>query len=219
MRTPRLLILAILLLLPFGSAAHARKNVTTFPLQFRPTEETVQVGQLLPEAMTRRPVELQVLDGRRQEDPAAIGTRSDDDDVIHTLRAGNEVRGFVQDAVGRLMREWRVPTGPDADQILEMELTKLRLTETDKAVGATYKAEVQIRVVLRSRAGTSLWTADIFGDATRYGRKRSAENSNEVLSDALVEAVVSAFEHRNLQAAWATGEPTPTPTASSPPRD
>ena len=209
----------IVLAAALAAPAQASRKATSFPLEFRPTSESAHVGQLLPEAMTRLPGAVQVRDGRGLEDAAVIGTRSDDGDTIHTLRATNEIPAFVRDAVQELMRQWRVPTGADAPRVLDLELVKLRVTETDKAVGATYEAEAQFNVVLRDAAGTALWTAQIFGDATRYGRARSQENTREVISDALLEAIVSAFEHRNLQAAWVSGTPVVPPATASTPRD
>ena len=51
-----------------------------------------------------------------------------------------------------------------------------------------------------SSISTSLFTAD--GDATRYGRKFSNDNVNEVLSDALLEALADLLNHGGLQNAW-----------------
>jgi hypothetical protein len=211
MRSSRLLIAGLLAVATIWSPALARKGSTTLALEYRPTEETAHVGQLLPAAMRQRSVELQVRDGRGLEDATVIGTRSDNDDQIQILRATGGVIPFVLEALNHLTQEWGVPTGAGSELLLELELIKFKITETDKAVGSNYNSEAQLKIVLRDLAGNALWTAEIFGDASRYGRKGSIDNTNEVLSDALAEAVVSAFEHRNLQAAWSSGQPPAAP--------
>ena len=50
--------------------------------------------------------------------------------------------------------------------------------------------------------GRELWEGSAAGDATRYGKKFSNDNVNEVLSDALIEAFAALLDHGGLQSAW-----------------
>ena len=54
----------------------------------------------------------------------------------------------------------------------------------------------------KGRDGALLNSGVASGDARRYGKKRSAENCNEVLSDATKEAYANLFNNPGLQAAW-----------------
>jgi hypothetical protein len=57
-------------------------------------------------------------------------------------------------------------------------------------------------------AGDRLAELNSSAEANRYGRSRSAENCNEVLSDSLKEAFATALSDRKLQAAWTSGKAT-----------
>src|SRR5262249_18965300 len=80
--------------------------------------------------------------------------------------------------------------------------THLRLVASTKAVGSTYNVEIQVAFTLSDAKGRTLWEGAAKGDATRYGHARSAENANEVLSDAIKEAYANAFNDPGLQSAW-----------------
>ncbi len=53
----------------------------------------------------------------------------------------------------------------------------------------TYRAEVAVHLSVVDREGRSLWDGIASGDATRFGRSYRLENYEEVLSDAVVDAV------------------------------
>lgn len=218
-----LLILA--LLLTAAPASAARRNDPNVQLSFRPQEAVAPASATIPSHLRRQPVALRVVDGRPGDDPAAIGTRTDDDDRLVELRATVDVASFVEDVARRLARDWGLEVESETALSLAIELLTFEVVETNQAVGATFNATVHLEGSLR-RGAEQLWSGTASGDATRYGKKFSNENCNEVLSDALKESLAELLSLSSLHRAWDGGgagkaaarpaaEPTPAPDSTT----
>lgn len=186
------------------SAPHTRKTLGDLELRF--TRTLAGAVPALSGEMMSQPVSFSILD-KRVGDPSFLGERTDDDDEIYRTQARNAVGPFFEMVVGVLTTEWGVGQIENAPVRLEISLLHLRLMETNLAVGATFEAIARVGVKLHRADGALLWSGSSAGDATRYGKKFSDKNCNEVLSDALVEALAEAFSDPGLHRAWA-GEPT-----------
>jgi hypothetical protein len=77
-----------------------------------------------------------------------------------------------------------------------------------------YNAEVQVSFALKNASGAVLWEGTSNGDAGRYGKSRSEDNANEVLSDAIKQAYSDLFGNAGLQEAW-TGKGIPRASSTS----
>lgn len=183
-----------------------KKNDPNISLEFVPQQSVAGAELSVSPAVRERAVTLRVVDRRGEEDPRYLGTRTDDDDRLYTLRAVDEIVPFVHGALVRVARDGRLSVQEQAPRVLVVGLSELEITETNQAVGATFESWVRLDVELHSGAGETLWSGVGRGDATRYGKKFSNANCNEVLSDALLEAFVDALNDRELQTAWETGE-------------
>lgn len=194
-------LLALALLAP--AAAEAKKNDPNIPLSYTPTTSVAEASAVPTSAMREVAVAIEVEDDRAVDEPV-IGTRTNDDDQRVELRATGDVTDFVQASLIRQAQEWTFKTaeGDEADAVLAVRLTQFAVEETNQAVGATYEARVTLELALR-RGGEEKWSEVVSGDATRYGKKFSAENANEVLSDALAEALSLGLNHSGLRKAWA----------------
>lgn len=190
-------LVAIAVLLVMAAPASAKKNNPNVELDFRPQQAVAAAEADVTPDMLRRPVALRVEDMRR--DPEEIGTRTDDDDRKHTLRAVGDVREYAAAAIEELLDDWGVQTDDGAGLILEISLVQIDVLETNQAVGATFSANVRLAAELK---GAAQWSGTASGDATRYGKKFSNENVNEVLSDALLEAVANLLSEPGLHQAW-----------------
>lgn len=179
--------------------AVAKKNDPNVQLDFRPQQAVAAAEAAITPAMLRRPVAVRILDSRPGDDPAEIGTRTDDDDRRHTLRAVNDVPTYVTGVFEELLHQWGVKTQEDADLVLEITLVQFHILETNQAVGATFNGSVRIAAEVTSGGD---WAGGAFGDATRYGKKFSNANVNEVLSDALLEALANLLSDQGLHEAW-----------------
>ena len=180
----------------------------TMSLQYKPQEKLDPADAVLAPGITDRPVRLSIVDGRAESDPAVIGEISDHDDKIFPVRASNEVGAWANDVLTKYAAEWGIKAAPDAPLALTGKLTQLRLVASTKAMGSTYRVETQVAFTLADSRGRTLWQGTAGGDATRYGKERSADNANEVLSDAIKEAYTDIFNNTDLQSAW-LGKGTP----------
>jgi hypothetical protein len=186
----------------------------TMSLQYKPQERLDPADAVLAPGIADRPVRLSIVDGRTESDPAVIGEISDHDDKIFPVRASNDVAAWANDALTKYAAEWGIKAAPDAPLALTGKLTQLRLVASTKAMGSTYRVETQVAFTLADSRGRTLWQGTAGGDATRYGKERSADNANEVLGDAIKEAYTDVFSNSDLQSAW-LGKGTPI-TASAP---
>ncbi len=198
-------VIALLLAFP----AEAKKNDPNITLTFTP-QQAVAASMLSPSLeMRERAVSLEVVDARPGGEPADLGARTDDDDNLHRLRAVNEVVPFVEQTLIGVSAAAGLDVAAGSSLRLTVQLTDLAINETNQAVGATYESRVRLDLTLNDASGRALWSGRGYGDATRYGKKFSNENCNEVLSDALLEAFTTVLNSSAMQRAWATGEASP----------
>jgi uncharacterized lipoprotein YajG len=210
LRFTTLLILIALVATP----ALAKPNNPDITLEFSPTVAAGDVASPMIPAGTAIAIEVQ--DVRRNTEPDYLGTRTDDDDANFTLRATNDVIAFVNQALRATAASWNVPVQDDAAHRLIVELDMFRVHESNQVVGASYESEVRLVGRMQLPDGT---TAEVIkvGDATRYGKKFSNQNCNEVLSDALRESFASLLDDSRLwkaQAGAAVAEAT-TPSGAT----
>ncbi|HEX9942370.1 MAG TPA: hypothetical protein VGG03_10165 [Thermoanaerobaculia bacterium] len=206
-----------LILLGAAGAQAADKGIFTISLRYAPQESVGTSNAVLLPGITERPVKLSIAEGRAGDDPAVIGDSSDDDDRVWPVRASNDVIAWANEVLKKNAADWGIKTSDSAPLTLSGKLTRFRVVESNKAVGSTYNAEAQVAFTLADSQGRTLWEGATSGDATRYGRSRSAENTNEVLSDAIKEAYANLFNDAGLQNAWVgKGKPAASAPVASP---
>jgi hypothetical protein len=200
---------AALLLAAGSSALWAAKNNPSVALRFIPQQTVAAASATLVPEMIDRAVALRLRDRRPGSDPTRIGTRTDDDDRTHVLEATTDVVAFVDETARQVLAQWGLQLDTDAARVVELTLMDLQVTEANQAVGATFSAEVRLSGEVQDSSGRRLASANVFGDASRYGKKFSNENVNEVLSDALLEALAAFVSEGAVQTAWGGDNPTP----------
>ncbi|HSS48228.1 MAG TPA: hypothetical protein VLX28_04720 [Thermoanaerobaculia bacterium] len=202
-----------LLLLAAAGAQAKDSGPITVALKYTPQESVGSSSVMLAPGLGDRPVVLSLADGRPGADPAVIGENANDDEV-RPMRASNDPVAWANEVLRKNAADWGVKTAEKAPLTLAGKLVRLRALESRKAVGSTYTAEVQVSFALKDARGATLWEGAVAGDATRYGRKLSEENVNEVLSDATKQAYANLFNNAGLQDAWA-GKGKPVATAGT----
>ena len=86
------------------------------------------------------------------------------------------------------------PTG--ANRILSVKLRQFYVIETD-----TYKATVDCEVNVADNSGQALFNGGVTGENNTFGRSFSAENYQQVLSDATVQALRNLLKDQAFLAA------------------
>ncbi len=182
----------------------------TLTLQFVPQESTGTSAPKLSGAMVKRAVSVTFEDARPPSEVAQVGEGTDDHDHLFPWHSSNSVMEFATEVFHRTADGWGIQESEGADVTLALRITRFYVTEKDQAVGSTYAADARVGFALKDRTGVVLADGVSAGSARRYGRKRSGENCNEVLSDAIKEAYAKLFDQPNLQAAWSGQHPTST---------
>lgn len=199
---PSAVSLVALIVLLATTPLLAATNNPNVRLEYKPQQTVAPARFYLRAEIFDHPVRLEVSDHRPQSDPTDIGWRTNDADERFGLHATNDVEEFVADVLVQVARDHGIGLRDDAPKTLSIKLTRFRVEETNQAVGATYVANASLTGELRSESGEKLWEGVATGDATRWGRKFSNANCNEVLSDALLEAYAHLLSQDELQAAW-----------------
>lgn len=209
-------LLAALSLLIALRAGARDSGPLTMALQYTPQESVGTSSAVLAPGMADRPVRLSMADGRAGSDPTIIGEISDHDDKVFPVHASNDVAAWANEVLKKNAADWGIKVAPDAPLSLAGKLTQVHLNASTKALGSTYTVEIQVAFTLSDAKGRVLWEGASKGSATRYGHARSAENANEVLSDALKEAYANAINDPGLQSAWLGKSKPVAATASAP---
>lgn len=190
------------LLLLAALPAAAKKNDPEVQLRYVPQQAVAGSSAGIRSTARQTPIEVRLEDARDLDDALVIGSRTSDRDQLFDLVSVDPVGPFAQDVLERSAKEWGARLSEDAELVLVVELLTFEVTETNQAVGATYEASVKLFSQLENRSGKVLWTGSHEGDATRWGRKYSNANCNEVLSDALREAYAALLGDSALQSKW-----------------
>jgi uncharacterized lipoprotein YajG len=197
-------------------ALAADTGVLTINLRYAPQESVGSDSPTLLPGISERPVRLRVEDGRTVQDLAVIGQTTDDDDRLWDVRVGNSLTAWATEVLAKNAGEWGIRVDDRAPLTLAVKITRFKISESNKALGSTYNVDVLTELALQDGQGRTLWEGSAPGDATRYGKSRSEENINEVLSDGLKEAYAQGLADNGLQNAWiGKGKPTASGSSSS----
>lgn len=202
----RRLIAVFAFLIAFSALARDTRKELSVHLKFTPQEGVATTSPDLLPSTSEHPMAIRVEDGRGGDDAAKIGEGTNDDDDTFPIRAGSDVVGYVGETVRGMADAWGIQQGESADRVLNVRLMRFFVNESNKALGSMYAAEVKLAYVLTDGKGKKLAEGAVSGEAHRYGRARSADNSNEVLSDALKEAFAGVLSEPQMQQAWVSGK-------------
>jgi hypothetical protein len=213
----RRLAVAFLLLGCSAIPLFARGNLKelTVPLKFVPQEGVQSNTADLPPALLDQAVELRVEDARKLPDLLVIGKGTGGDDKSFPIHADREVRAFLQETLAGIGTEWSLKQAAPAKRVLVIQLTGYSVDEANKALGSIYTADVKLGFALRDASGRTLASGVGSGSTHRYGHAHSADNINEVMSDALKEAYANVLGDSMLQTAWVSGKPAGSPAAAA----
>ena len=153
----------------------------TVPLQLRTTQVPAAVS------FTQTPGRVYVApvqDGRTDKDRIGENQENTPPTPIYGDSSPTE---FVRAAVAEQLKNdgvTVVPSADGADAVLAMTLNRFWAQESPN-----YDAQVVLAVEVRSRSGATVWSGTASGHDGTFGRSLSAENYQQVLSNAVVNAV------------------------------
>lgn len=204
-RRPSIVRLApflLLALLAVPDAAGARKGDLKLSLKFVPQEGVSTYAPSNLAELSGKHVALRVTDGRKLDDAAAVGQGTTDEDATFRVLSNGDVVQFAREALATSLNGWDILVRDRAPVVLKAELLTFWVEESNKAVGSTYNAKARLAFELTDAEGGVFWKGTTSAEAERFGRKRSAANHNEVLSDALKQALSALFDNAGYREAW-----------------
>jgi len=205
---PVITVAMLSLFMASGVTARDTRKELTVNLRFAPQEGVQANSPDLTPAVLETTVAIRVEDARGGDAATTIGQGTNDDDQAFPIRASNDVDAYVADTVRQIGGGWGLKLADDSERVLTLRLTRFYVDESNKAMGSVYAAEVKVTYMLADRAGKKLIEGASSGTAHRYGRARSADNCNEVLSDSVKEAFANVLSEPRLQEAWSSGRTT-----------
>lgn len=210
--------LVVVLSLALAAFARDSRKEVTVNLKFSPQEGVAKNSPDIIPAALERSLAVRVEDGRTG-DAMEIGAGTNDDDQKFPIRASTDVLPYLDATLASVAGEWGVKSAAEPDRVLVLKLNRFFVDESNKAVGSVYTSEVKFTYALTDRAGKKLLEGAASGTATRYGRARSADNCNEVLSDALKDAFANVLGDSRVQEAWSSGRASTGGSGSSAPQE
>jgi uncharacterized lipoprotein YajG len=203
----RKLGLTILMMVTLAAFARDSRHELAVDLKFAPQEGVNSNSPDLTAGMLERTVTVRAEDGRTG-DPLEIGQGTNDDDQHFPIVASSPVIPYLKDTLTSVAGDWGLKVADAGERVLTVKLMRYFVDESNKAVGSVYASEVKLTFTLADKNGKQLMDGATSGSAHRYGRARSGENCNEVLSDALKEAYANLLSDPRVQAAWVSGKAT-----------
>lgn len=185
------------------STAHAADNRE--PLHVQLKMPAVKAARQVATSDPARGVGLRIEDGRGNAAGSVIGRATSDDEVLFPIIASNAVTPFVQDVVRQSLSGWNIDTTAANDATLQLRYAQFDINEKNRAVGATYVAEVKLDWTLLNRAGNDVAHGSVHGTTDHYGRGRSPENIGETLADALKDALAQLSNDAGFRKLWSDG--------------
>jgi hypothetical protein len=170
-------------------------------LAYVPQDTDIALTNPLPPSIIDRPAEIRVDDARVQPESAVIG-EGNAGDKLYQIRAVDEPVKYLRETLLRIAATQGLASPVPANRQFRIRVVRFWISHAEKVVGAKYAAEVSLAYGLTDKAGSTLAEGTKVATATHYGRGRSPDNCNEVLSDALKEAFLKVLDDQKLRDAW-----------------
>ncbi len=166
-------------------------------LRFTPQDTINSPTPLIEKANPSRAIQIApMVDARQLTDLSLIGENSESKRRT-PVRAESSIAQFSTEVLKTCLLAWGVKISSEADLILNGQVVSFFVKEENR-----YTADVNFRFRLQDRAGHSLWEGLAAGQASTWGSSLSAENYNQVLSDALKVAYANLLGNPTFQVAW-----------------
>jgi hypothetical protein len=214
-RRPYLALLATALGISI-SAAYAKQVLANVPLLWRPTSQVAPHSGVVDSppagvsssepaktengggassvpapSVARRIQILPFTDTRKNPSLIAENREDADKGTILPVTTRDDVAAWCSDRLRDILKQLGFEiVDADADLQLAGEVRRFFVVET-----TTYQGEVGLKIELKAKDGTTLWSGVANGAASRFGRSYSLENYHEVISDSLLDAVQRLAEH------------------------
>ena len=197
-----LLVVSLVLLVPTVCLAAVFSGLKDLPLEWKPTHAVSSYGAI--DMTVYKNVRLVITPfGDARKRPSEIGQNSEKKfagrDMLVTTK--ESVPDWLTFRFHKILSDFDITVvKTDGNLTLEAEVIKFFVTEE-----SIYKAEVAVKVRLKSADNKTVWEGMATGTASRVGSSFKADNYFERLSDATISAVHNLLKNNSfLQAVHKT---------------
>ena len=175
-----------------GPANAADAELKDIPLVWKPTQMTSAMEAI--DLTVFQNIKFTVLPFKDvRKNPSEIGKNVEKRGADHALlvTTKDNVAAWLTERCIQVLKEFGVDAaGSGGTLSLETDIVKFYVTEE-----ALYKAEVALKVRLKSPGGAVLWEGFITTSASRWGASYKAENYYELLSNSTIDAIHSLLKN------------------------
>jgi len=166
-------------------------ELTDIPLVWKPTDTISALGAIDLTAFQNAAMQIKPFTDLRLK-PNEIGQNAEKrlaNKVLY-VTTKDSVALWLTDRFKAIMQELNVPVAAGSGNLtLEGDIVKFYVTEE-----STYKAEIGVKIRLRSKNGDVAWEGMITATAKRWGASYKAENYYEILSNTCIDVVYNLLK-------------------------
>ncbi len=171
---------------------YAGSNLLNIPLLWKPTDtisalDPIDLTLFQNASLTIKPF----TDVRKKPSEIGINVEQKSSGKIRYVTTRDNVAEWLTDRFGKILSEFDITVVKSGGTLsLEAEIAKFYVTEE-----SAYKADIGLKVRLRSKNGDVLWEGMIAVSSNRWGSSYKAENYNEVLSNACIDVAYNLLKN------------------------
>ena len=177
---------------------YAVSSLLNIPLLWKPTETISALDAIDLTAFQNASFTMKPFNDLRKK-PAEIGKNVEKrfSDRIRYVTTRDTVAAWLTDRFGKILSEFDIAVVKDGGTLsLEADITKFYVTEE-----SVYKADIGLKVLIRSKNGDVLWEGMVAVSSNRWGKSYNADNYYEALSNACIDVVYSLLKNDSFMQA------------------
>jgi hypothetical protein len=195
----RFLVTVAAFLLCAGAGAPAMgADLTDIPLMWKPTDTISSLDAIDMTAFQNATFAMKPFNDLRKR-PEEIGKNVEKrlTDRVRLVTTKNDVALWLTDHFGQVLKEFDIDVvKSNSTFTLEADVVKFYVTEESQ-----YKADVGLKVRLRSKNGDMLWEGMVSTSSSQWGSSYKADNYYEALSNATISAVYALLKNDSFRQA------------------
>jgi hypothetical protein len=176
---------------------YADSSLLNIPLVWKPTETISALDAIDLTAFHHASIIVKPFNDLRKK-PSEIGKNIESKfGKIRYVTTRDNVAAWLSDRFGKILSEFDISVVKDGGTLsLEADIVKFYVTEE-----SVYKADIGLKVRIRSKKGDVLWEGLVAVTSNRWGKSYQADNYNEALSNACIDVVYNLLKSESFMQA------------------
>jgi hypothetical protein len=175
-----------------ASNEYAGSNLLNIPLLWKPTDTITALDPIDLTVFQNASITIQPFtDVRKKPSEIGINIEQKSSGKIRYVTTRDNVAEWLTDRFEKILSEFDITVVKSGGTLsLEADIAKFYVTEE-----SAYKADIGLKVRLRSKNGNVLWEGMIAVNSNRWGSSYKAENYYEVLSNACIDVAYNLLKN------------------------